>query len=153
MTINKTPIIHVDMDDVLCDYKAAFINDYRKNPGIKYPQSIQGFYIGLEPLPGAIEGIKFLEEHFELYIATRPSYMNPHCYTEKRLWIEKHLGLDTCKNLAFTPNKNLLIGEYLIDDMPWTGFGGTQLLFGSEQYPNWTSIVNYFKNRLNEKNN
>jgi len=28
-----------------------------------------------------------------LHILTAPSYMNPMWYTEKRLWVEKHLGL------------------------------------------------------------
>ena len=136
-------IIHIDQDDVLCDYMGAFISDIKENPLIRYPQSIPGFYLKLEPLPGAIDGVKLLQEKYEVYIATRPSYMNAHCYTEKRLWIEKYLGLETCQNLALVPNKNLLIGDYLIDDMPWYGFSGTQLLFGSEEYPNWESVLKH----------
>ena len=144
--MDKKIIVHVDMDDVLCEYKGAFINSIKENPLIRYPQSVEGFYLGLEPLPGAIHGLKLLEEHFEVYISTRPSYMNPHCYLEKRLWTEKHFGLKTCENLGMTPNKNLLIGDYLVDDMPWNGFGGKQLLFGSSEFPDWESIIDYFDN-------
>ena len=136
------------MDDTICEYKAGFISAGIKNPEIKYPQSVDGFYIGLKPIIGAIEGIKFLEQHFEVYITTRPSFMNPNCYLEKRLWVEKYLGLETCKNLTYAPNKNLLHGNYLIDDMEWIGFGGKQLLFGSDEYPNWYAIINYFKNNV-----
>lgn len=137
------------MDHVLCDYSEGFIDYKDKNTGILYPQSIKGFYLDLKPIPGAIEGFKFLEKHFEVYIATRPSYKNVHCYSEKREWVENYLGLETCKNLGMTPNKNLLIGEYLIDDDPSWKFNGIQLLFGSEKYPNWESIINYFKNKYN----
>ena len=144
MIINKNLIVHVDMDDVLCGYIGAYIDARKKNPSIEYPQSIPGFYLGLEPIPGAIYGVKLLQEHFEVYISTRPSYMNPHCYIEKRQWVEKYFGLETCKNLTMAPNKNLLIGDYLIDDMPWNEFKGNQLLFGSSTFPNWDSIINYF---------
>lgn len=147
--MNTKKIIHIDQDDVLCDYKGGYIKGVLEDPMVKYPQSKEGFYLDLEPLPGAVEGVKFLQKHFEVYIATRPSYMNAHCYTEKRIWIEKYLGLETCKNLGLTPNKNLLIGDCLIDDVPWVGFKGKQILFGSDEYPNWESVINYFKNKYN----
>jgi 5'-nucleotidase len=134
-------IIHVDMDDVLCDYKGGFVKAIERSPYNQYPQSVYGFYTSLAPIPGAVEAIKYLQSKYEVYIATRPSYMNPLCYTEKRVWIEKHLGLEICKNLAMTPNKNLLIGDYLIDDMPWFGFKGKQILFGSDEFPDWESVI------------
>jgi 5'-nucleotidase len=147
----KKVIIHIDMDDVLCDYKGAYVVGVFEEPTRKYPQSKEGFFLSLEPIDGAIDGVKFLQKHFEVYIATRPSYMNAHCYTEKRLWIEKYLGIETCQNLGLTPNKNLLIGDYLIDDDPiWTkGFQGKHIIFGSKEYPNWNYVVEYFKNKYN----
>lgn len=69
------------------------------------------------------------------WILTCPSYKNPMSYTEKRLWIEDHLGFNWCRKLINSPDKSLLIEDYLIDDKPWPGFQGTQLLFGSEDYP------------------
>lgn len=147
--MSEKKIVHIDQDDVLCDYKGGYIKGIWEDPMRKYPQSKEGFYLALEPLPGAVEGVKFLQKHFEVYIATRPSYMNAHCYTEKRIWVEKYLGLETCKNLGLTPNKNLLIGDYLIDDDPNWKFNGIQLVFGSEKYPNWESIINYFKKEHN----
>jgi 5'-nucleotidase len=147
--MSRKKIIHIDQDDVLCDYKGGYIRGIWEDPMRKYPQSKEGFFLDLEPIYGAVEGVKFLQKHFEVYIATRPSYMNAHCYTEKRLWIEKYLGLETCQNLGLTPNKNLLIGDYLIDDVVWSGFQGTQIVFGSKEYPNWNSVIEYFKNKYN----
>jgi 5'(3')-deoxyribonucleotidase len=143
----RVPIVHVDMDDVLCNYLGAYREAKDKNPGILYPQSIKGFYLDLKPIPGAIEGFKFLQKHFEVYIATRPSYMNVHCYSEKREWVEKYLGLETCKNLAMTPNKNLLMGDFLIDDVPWIEFKGEQILFGSDKFPGWDSVLKYLSEK------
>lgn len=34
-----------------------------------------------------------------------------------------------------------MIGDYLIDDKPWDKFQGEQILFGSEEFPNWNSIL------------
>lgn len=134
------------MDDVLCDYKGAFIHAVRTNPAIQFPQATYGFYTSLTPIPGAIDAVNELRKHYEVYIATRPSFMNPMCYLEKRVWTEKHFGLEFCKNLALTPNKNLLIGDYLIDDMLWTGFRGEQILFGSDKFPGWDSVLKYLIN-------
>ena len=146
---HKNIIIHIDQDDTICDYKGGYIKSCLEDPNTKYPQSKEGFFLGLEPLPGAIDGVRFLQKHFQVYIATRPSYMNAHCYTEKRIWFEKHFDLETCKNFGLTPNKNLLIGNYLIDDVIWSEFQGKQILFGSEEYPDWNSVVEYFKNKYN----
>ena len=137
-------IVHVDMDDCLCKYKEAYINAYISNPSIEYPQSVPGFFLSLEPLPGAIEAVKWLEQHHEVYITTRPSYLNVHCYSEKREWVEKYFGLHTCKNLTFAPNKGLIIGDVLIDDFHWERFTGRQILFGSNEFPNWEAVLNEF---------
>lgn len=137
-------IVHIDMDDTICDYKPAYINALIKNPSVEYPQSVPGFFLDLEPIPGAIEAVKWLEQHHEVYITTRPSYINAHCYTEKRLWVEKYFGLETCRNLTLAPNKGLLIGDVLIDDFLWENFKGRQILFGSDRFPNWETVLKDF---------
>jgi len=136
-------IIYIDMDDTLCDYKGAFIKKAIENPGTQFPQSIYGFFANLKPIPGAIEAFNELSIHYDVYIATRPSYMNPLSYTEKRVWVEKYLGLEACKKMFLAPRKDLLIGDYLIDDVIHKGFRGEQIHFGSEKFPNWKTILLY----------
>ena len=75
-------------------YKKKLKNDFVPNP-----QTTYGFYTSLPPIPGAIETYKWLEENYDVCILTRPSYWNPLCYTEKRVWVENHLGLETCRKL------------------------------------------------------
>lgn len=140
----KKKILYVDMDGVL----ANFISSYRKwyNPETnKFPQSNWGFFANLDPIDGAIETVKMLMNYYDVWILTRPSYMNPLCYTEKRIWIEKYFGLDFCQKLIICSNKSLLKGDYLIDDCVEHGqteFEGELLHFGNT-YKSWEDIKKY----------
>jgi len=107
-------IIYIDMDDTICDFKQAI--KYRRK--LQFPQSKIGFFENLKPIDGAIDGVNFLREQqdVDVYILTAPSIKNSHCYTEKRLWIEKYFDLEFCKKLIICNNKALLKGDYLVDD-------------------------------------
>ncbi len=141
--------IYVDMDDVLCDFTGACRASLQKCPKMVYPQSQLDFFRNLKPLEGAIEGFKFLRSNFDTSIATSPSICNQLSYTEKAVWVKDNLGFDVLNDLIVIPKKNRLIGDYLIDDRVNTNgqdkFKGTLIHFGSEQFPNWHSIVEYFK--------
>ena len=57
--------VYVDMDDTLCDFTGPF---RRGEVSIKYPQSKLGFFLDLEPLEGAIEGMKTLQTKYKIDI-------------------------------------------------------------------------------------
>ena len=69
-------------------------------------------------MPNAIEVYNWIDNQpeFDVYILTAPSIRNPHCYSEKRILVEKWLGFGAVKKLIITPNKDLNKGDYLIDD-------------------------------------
>jgi len=138
----KQPRVYIDMDDTLCQYSKAYREKKLRYPTIEYPQSQYGFFVELEPMIGAIEAYKTLEKHFEVFILTAPSYKNPLCYTEKRVWVERHLGLETTANLIICKRKELLIGDYLIDDHQYD-FQGEQIHFGSASFPDWKQVLAY----------
>ena len=146
-------MVMVDMDHVLADFNKRYAEVKADMPDLKFPQSLPSFFAELEPLEGAIETYKWLEVNFDTWILTRPSYMNPHCYTDKRLWVEKHLGIEVCRKLILCPDKSLVKGDYLVDDMPWPGFGGKQLLFGAfGDYQTWADVRRYFEdNHINKQ--
>jgi 5'-nucleotidase len=58
-------------------------------------------------MPNAIEVYQWLsnQDSIDLYILTAPSVRNPSSYTEKRLWVGEHLGLDAAYKLIISPNK------------------------------------------------
>lgn len=142
-------IIYVDMDDVLCAYTKSINEHLAKVPEMKYPQANVDFFRKLEPMDGAIDGFKFISTHFDTYILTAPSVINPMSYMEKRLWVEDHLGFDVAKKLIICPNKALVIGDYLIDDKNrgkgQDGFKGKLVHFGYGEYKTWNDVVEFFK--------
>ena len=148
-------IIYVDMDDVICDFKASYRQKLLLEPDIKYPQSQNDFFRNLKPITNSIESVNYLNKQdlFDLYILTAPSIRNPLSYLEKRLWIEDYFGLDLVRKLIISPNKGLNKGDYLIDDMDngkgQENFDGKIIQFGSKEYQNWTDVINYFKRIYN----
>ena len=147
-------IVYIDMDDVLCHFESDKQRQIEANPDIAFPQSIPGFFENLKPIDGAIESVKKLiqSENFSPYILTAPSILNPHCYTEKRLWVEKYFGMDFVDKLIICSNKGLLKGDVLIDDYiegrGQENFEGEFIHFGSEEFPNWEIIYQYLNSKF-----
>ncbi len=144
----QTRIVYVDMDDVLCQYSEAHATALDAKPDILFPQSVAGFYLNLQPIPGAIEAVKLLRERFDVHILTAPSSCNPLCYTEKRLWVERHFDFAMVEKLIISPNKGLLKGDVLIDDKAegrgQDRFEGLLLQFGTSVFPNWATVMAWF---------
>ena len=139
----------VDMDGVLCDFIGSFRENYSEIN--KFPQSNWGFFATLKPIPTAIETVKELMEFYDVYILTRASYQNPLCYTEKRIWIENYFGLEFCDKIIMASKKNMVIGDYLIDDTTGNGqpeFVGEFIHYGSSEFDNWTKIKEYLISKL-----
>lgn len=142
--------IFVDMDGVLCDYYGAHQKALEENPEIKYPQSQYGFFANLEPIDHAITYFHLLNADFDVRILTSPSVLNPMSYTEKRVWVEKYLGIYHAKKMILAPDKSLLIGDYLIDDYNYHEqsrqheFTGILIHFGGTEFKDWVDVGNYF---------
>ena len=140
------------MDDVLCDYTTAFNKALEETPDIAFPQSQYGFYANLAPITGAIESVQKLinSEKFDPYILTAPSTRNPFSYTEKRVWIEKYFGIEFTEKLIISPNKGLLKGDILIDDLisgrGQESFEGKIMQFGSANYFDWKTVIAQLEN-------
>lgn len=140
-------IVYVDMDDTLCDFIGPFKSgEYQ----IKFPQSKVGFFLDLKPLDFAIEGVKTLQTKYDVWILTRPSIKNTHCYTEKAEWIKKYFGEDMLNRMVLCPDKSLVKGDFLIDDDVKHGqpeFEGEWLHFATDKFPNWKLVVEYLMNK------
>ncbi len=140
--------VYVDMDGVLCNYAKRYLETISEKNTV--PQSQYGFFTSLEEIPGAVEAINLIAEEYDTWILTRPSTKNPLCYTEKRVWVEQHLGMKWVERLIICPEKSLLNGDILIDDFSWSKFDGIQYLFGSKSYPDWDSILQVLKIKKTE---
>ncbi|GAA3972128.1 5' nucleotidase, NT5C type [Allohahella marinimesophila] len=153
-SLDQPKIVYLDMDHVLCDYDAAYALSRECYPELQYPQSRRGYFSELQPMPGAVQAYHRLRQTdgLSVFILTAPSVRNPHCYSEKRLWIENHLGLEAAYRLIISPDKSLLKGDYLVDDKVrgrgQEHFGGCLLQFGSPQFPTWSAILAFFEQDL-----
>ena len=99
------------MDDVICDFKGAHEKALILNPKIQFPQSQYGFFLNLKPIDLAIPSLMLLSAEFDVMILSKPSVYNPLSYTEKRFWIEQHLGFKWCEKLILCTDKTLLKGD------------------------------------------
>jgi len=69
--------------------------------------------------------------------------------------VEKHLSEEAHKRLTLTHHKNLVIGDYLIDDRKANGAGefkGEHIHFGVDYktgkenpFPTWKSVLDYLE--------
>ena len=154
-------IIYIDMDGVLVDLNSEIKNWFNNHPHLiekfkNCPDHIPGIFRNPAPIEGAIEAVKKLAESgkYELYIATSAPWGNPQSLTDKRYWIENHFGELFHKKLVTTHRKDMLLGDYLIDDRLKNGageFSGKLLRYGVDwendykpnEYPTWESILEY----------
>ena len=140
------------MDGVLADAEAG-MKVWSDKLGLSVDElfkkkfyQIPGFYLDLPPMEGAIDAFNKLSEKYEVYILTAPSWSNPSCYTDKRLWVGKYLGDVAYKRLIISNDKSLFTGRALIDDRIKYGvtkFKGEHIHFASDRFPNWESVLKY----------
>lgn len=150
--------VYIDMDGVLVDFNEAKENAYQSNPLYKEkykdnPDEIKGIFKNPKPIDGAIDAVKKLtiSGKYNLFIATAATWYNPEAAMHKRLWIEKYFGELFKKKIIITHRKDLLIGDYLIDDRLANGaadFKGELLSFGWayeidewNKYKTWDDIL------------
>ena len=141
-------IVYVDMDGVLVDFQsginllsdkelALFQNNFDEVPGI---------FSRMKPIDGALEAFEKLNKHFDVYILSTAPWENPTALNDKLAWIKQNIGDLAKKRVIFSHNKHLNMGDYLIDDRLANGAGefkGTHIHFGTDEFPNWTSVLNY----------
>ena len=155
----KKKIVYIDMDGVLVDFGKAIEDWFISHPHLKErykdnPDHIQGLFRNPPPMEGAIEAVKKLHESgkYELFIATSAPWGNPMSLSDKRFWVEDYFGELFHKKVFTTHRKDLLVGDYLIDDRLKNGageFSGELLRFGYDwendfspnEYVDWNSIL------------
>lgn len=145
------PILYLDMDGPMVDFDAAVghcVTEEEKEALMNLP----GFFENLQPTKGALQAIDWIIQYFETFIATTTPWDVPPASVEKRLWVDRNLPKYFHKKINTTHFKNLLIGDFLIDDRAKNGaaqFSGEWIQFGSTEFPNWQVIIDYLAKRIN----
>jgi 5'(3')-deoxyribonucleotidase len=147
------PVLYIDMDNTLVDFVTAFgrvgdvaLEEYKGNE-----DDIPGIFALMEPMPGAIEAVHALAEHYDVYVLSTAPWANPSAWSDKVGWIQRHFGSHEdsvlYKRLILSHHKNLNRGDFLVDDRLHKNgadrFVGTALEFGSDEWPDWATVVAY----------
>ena len=137
------------MDGVLVDIFKACETKYGKESVSKIGDLLDEdpeLFFEAEPMPGAIEAYNKLIDVFDVYLLTSAPWKSMGSTEAKQRWVMKYLGASADKRIIVSHNKNLMIGDYLIDDRTANGAGefkGELIHFGTEKYPDWNSVLNY----------
>jgi 5'(3')-deoxyribonucleotidase len=143
-------VVYVDMDNVLVDFQSSFqyldselMAQYKNDL-----DDIPGVFSLMKPMTDAIEAYKAIAEKYDTYVLSTAPWDNPTAWSDKLLWIQKHLGEHAYKRLILSHNKHLNAGDYLIDDRTKNGadrFSGEHIHFGTADFPDWRKVCEYLE--------
>ena len=114
----KKPILLIDMDEVLADFKGG-VTDEEKTEWCPETMYEEGFFFNLKPVSGAMGAVKKLWESdlFDIHICSTPVAGLHWSYSDKSAWISKYFPY-LYKRIILTQNKKLITADIAIDDRP-----------------------------------
>ena len=141
-------ILYVDMDNVLVNFSTGIerLSDKERSDFEGRLDEVPGIFNLMVPIDGAIESYAKLSKSFDTYILSTAPWENHTAWSDKLLWVKRHLGALAYKRLILSHNKHLNAGDYLIDDRLKNGadrFSGEHIHFGTEMFPDWKSVCDY----------
>jgi 5'(3')-deoxyribonucleotidase len=138
--IMSKQILHIDMDGVIADY----LDEKHQERYSSHKE--EGFFKELPVIDGMFEAIQILDDKYDIFFLTTAPWSSPIAWKEKREWIEDKFGDQFKKKLIMTHRKDLVYGDYLIDDRLANGAGefrGEHIHFVSSKFKDWVSVLDY----------
>lgn len=108
----------------------------------------QAFFSLMDLVENAIESYAKLSTIFETYILSTAPWDNPNAWSDKLLWVKRHLGASAYKRLIVSHHKNLNDGHFLVDDRTKNGadrFRVEHIHFATPAFPNWEKTLSFLK--------
>ncbi|MGB6084728.1 5' nucleotidase, NT5C type [Moheibacter sp.] len=149
--MNKKKRLFIDLDGVIVDLIAQVEVEFAQIESGTYKEATdlidfsETVFLDAEPIKDALKSVAELEKYFEVYILSTAPWKNTLAWMQKRIWVEKHLP-SMYKRLILTHNKELLNGDFLIDDRLHNGadeFEGEHLHIFTPKFPDWKSVTDY----------
>lgn len=145
--------LFIDMDNVLVNFQSGIdkLDEATKQAYEDHFDDVPGIFALMDPMPGAIEAVRKLQERYELYILSTAPWNNPTAWYDKLQWVKRYFGGDDgdvfYKRIILSHHKDLCHGDYLIDDNDQKNgagrFSGKLIHFGSPEFPDWGAVAEY----------
>jgi len=171
--------IALDMDEVIADvipkfsdifeaefgrrpkleeYRGGKIYDVNDAKHIRNALFEPGFFADLPVMEGSQEVVKWMNEHFDLYIVTAAAEFR-NSLQDKYDWLGKNFPFIHWSKYVFCGNKSIINADYLIDDhvKNMLRFSGKGVLYTASHNINntdydrvndWKEVREYFENVL-----
>ncbi|MFK8162596.1 MAG: 5'(3')-deoxyribonucleotidase [Lewinella sp.] len=168
--------IIIDMDEVMADNFPSFYRAAEERfgivvgpedhlgkkvydlPGLAEVRNVlyeKGHFRHLPVIENAVEVIRELYEHYEVYIVTTATEFR-YSFLDKYEWLEEHFPFIHHSRIVFCGDKSIVHGDFMIDDKAknLSTFTGVGLLFtsnpnlGEQRYHrvnNWLEVRDYFR--------
>jgi 5'(3')-deoxyribonucleotidase len=153
-------ILYIDMDNVIVDFRSGImrLSQEVQDEFAGNLDDVPGIFSLMDPMPGAIESVRILSQHFDTYVLSTAPWGNPSAWRDKVEWIHHYfknddmatlkdpLGNPLWKRLILSHHKNLNQGDFLIDDRLAHGvdrFSGEHIHFGNDRWPDWECVTKY----------
>jgi len=131
--------IAIDMDEVMADTMAHFLEKYNANFGVGLKtEQFQGrhvfevideahkpaardyfqqetFFETIPVMPGSAEVVKALTERYEVFITTAAMDV-PCSFNPKFAWLQRYFPFIPTSNIVFCGDKSIIAADFLIDD-------------------------------------
>lgn len=145
-------ILYLDMDNVLVDFASAIprLTRREREQYEGHLDDVPGIFARMDPVEGAIQAYGELSEIFDTYILSTAPWANPTALNDKLAWVKEYLGERCHKRLILSHHKHLNRGDFLVDDRPNNGakdFEGELIAFGSEEFPDWSVVLPYLREK------
>ena len=100
-------------------------------------------YIGIETLIDAYQkptsssqkAVRHLIEHYQVYFVGEK---------DATAWLEEYINVPAWRHTIYTPRRDLLYGDYLIEAEKTKAPVATRIEFGSDTFKTWEEIIVYF---------
>lgn len=146
--MERKKILYFDMDGILVDF-ASGIKKLPKETLQQYEghlDDVPGIFALMDPMPGSIEAVTLLAEHYEVFILSTAPWKNPSSWSDKVRFVQKWFPEVFYKRLILSHHKDLCKGDFLIDDRPNHGtdtFEGEWIQLGGDRFPDWKAVLDY----------
>lgn len=146
-------ILYIDMDNVLVDFPSgiALVPEKIQRQYEDRLDEVPSIFSLMNPIDEAVESFNELSYLFDTYILSKAPWENPSAWSDKLLWVKRHIGQSAHKRLILSHHKNLNDGHFLVDDRTKNGvdrFRGEHIHFATSKFPDWSAVCAYLKTRV-----